>query len=268
MKLIRYADSEEATGYAALGSDGCYYKANRSEAGELDVSETVAQVARILAPVVPPAIYCVGINYALHAKETGSKRGDYPVIFMKAPTAVQNPEAPIVLPRYLNSDKVDYEGELAVVIGKPCKNIRAESALEYVLGYTVANDVSARDWQKEKGGGQFCRGKTFDTFCPLGPVLVSGDEIGNPNALDIETRVNGELRQQGNTSDMIYNVAAIIAFLSGSNTLLPGTVILTGTPDGVGAAQNPPRFLQAGDSVEITIEGIGSLKNPVIQESF
>jgi len=268
MKLVRYTDSEEVLGYAALSENAQYYKVNRNEKGELEVSEEKADVALILAPVVPPAIYCVGINYASHAKETGSKRGDYPVIFMKAPTAVNSPELPIVLPRYLNSDKVDYEGELAVVIGKPCKNVTPEQALAYVLGYTIANDVSARDWQKEKGGGQFCRGKTFDTFCPLGPVLVSVDEIENPNDLAIETRVNGELRQAGNTVDMIYDVPTIIAFLSGSNTLLPGTVILTGTPEGVGAAMDPPRFLKVGDQIEVTIEGIGTLANPVIEESI
>jgi 2-keto-4-pentenoate hydratase/2-oxohepta-3-ene-1,7-dioic acid hydratase in catechol pathway len=158
---------------------------------------------------------------------------------------------------------VDYECELAVVIGKPCKNVSKADALSYVLGYTCANDVSARDWQKDWGGSQWCRGKTFDTFCPLGPCLVTPDEIPNPNALQIKTIVNGEVLQDWNTSDMIFDVPTLIEFLSGSTTLLPGTVILTGTPHGVGMARNPPRWLQAGDSVTISIEGIGELTNPV-----
>ena len=155
-----------------------------------------------------------------------------------------------------------------MVIGKLCKNVTPEEALDYVLGYTIANDVSARDWQKEKGGGQFCRGKTFDTFCPLGPVLVSAEDIENPNDLEVQTRVNGELRQDGKTADMIYDVPTVISFLSGSNTLLPGTVILTGTPDGVGAAMDPPRFLKDGDKIEISITGIGSLVNTVVEEDI
>jgi len=139
-------------------------------------------------------------------------------------------------------------------------------ALEYVLGYTCSNDVSARDWQKEKGGGQWCRGKTFDTFCPLGPCLVTADEIPNPNALAIRTTVSGEVLQDWNTNDMIFDVPTLIEFLSGSTTLLPGTVILTGTPHGVGAARMPRRWLRAGDSVSIEIEKIGTLTNPVVNE--
>jgi 2-keto-4-pentenoate hydratase/2-oxohepta-3-ene-1,7-dioic acid hydratase in catechol pathway len=149
------------------------------------------------------------------------------------------------------------------VIGKTCKNVSKADALSYVLGYTCANDVSARDWQKDWGGSQWCRGKTFDTFCPLGPCIVTTDEIPNPNALQIKTIVNGEVLQDWNTSDMIFDVPTLIEFLSGSTTLLPGTVILTGTPHGVGMARKPPRWLQAGDSVTISIEGIGELTNPV-----
>jgi 2-keto-4-pentenoate hydratase/2-oxohepta-3-ene-1,7-dioic acid hydratase in catechol pathway len=166
----------------------------------------------------------------------------------------------------LASDEVDYECELAVVIGRRCKNVSPEHALEYVLGYTCANDVSARDWQIKKGGSQWSRGKTFDTFAPLGPVLVTADEIPNPNALRISTRLNGEVVQDSNTSDMIFDVPHIIAFLSGSTTLLPGTVILTGTPEGVGMARTPPRWLEPGDEVSIDIEGIGTLTNSVVFE--
>jgi 2-keto-4-pentenoate hydratase/2-oxohepta-3-ene-1,7-dioic acid hydratase in catechol pathway len=158
---------------------------------------------------------------------------------------------------------VDYECELAVVIGKACKNVSKANALDYVLGYTCANDVSARDWQLKFGGGQWCRGKTFDTFAPLGPCLVLKDEIPDPNKLRIQTVLNGSVMQDWNTDDMIFDVPALIEFLSGDTTLLPGTVILTGTPHGIGAARKPPVFLKDGDVVTIEIEKIGSLTNPV-----
>jgi 2-keto-4-pentenoate hydratase/2-oxohepta-3-ene-1,7-dioic acid hydratase in catechol pathway len=163
----------------------------------------------------------------------------------------------------LKSQEVDYECELAVVIGKACKNVSKANALDYVLGYTCANDVSARDWQLKFGGGQWCRGKTFDTFAPLGPCLVLKDEIPDPNKLRIQTVLNGSVMQDWNTDDMIFDVPALIEFLSGDTTLLPGTVILTGTPHGIGAARKPPVFLKDGDVVTIEIEKIGSLTNPV-----
>jgi 2-keto-4-pentenoate hydratase/2-oxohepta-3-ene-1,7-dioic acid hydratase in catechol pathway len=161
---------------------------------------------------------------------------------------------------------VDYECELAVVIGRACRNATRENALSYVLGYTCANDVSGRDWQRDGGGGQWCQGKSFDTFCPLGPVLVTPDELPRPNALRIRTVLNGQVMQDWSTDDMIFDVPAIIAFLSASKTLLPGTVILTGTPHGVGFARNPPVWLQPGDEVTVDIEGIGALTNPVVEE--
>jgi 2-keto-4-pentenoate hydratase/2-oxohepta-3-ene-1,7-dioic acid hydratase in catechol pathway len=182
------------------------------------------------------------------------------------PNAIQHPGDPIILPRHLRSDRVDYECELAVIIGKPAKNVSREDALDYVLGYTGANDVSARDWQKSGGGGQWCRGKTFDTFCPLGPVLVTCDEIPNPNNLFIKTVLNDQVMQDWTTKDMIFDVPALIEFLSGSTTLMPGTVILTGTPHGVGMARNPRVWLEEGDKVTVEIEAIGSLSNPVIAE--
>jgi 2-keto-4-pentenoate hydratase/2-oxohepta-3-ene-1,7-dioic acid hydratase in catechol pathway len=186
---------------------------------------------------------------------------------MKTTAAVQNPGDPIVLPRHLRSDEVDYECELAVVIGKRCKNVSREQAMDFVLGYTCANDVSARDWQIKMGGGQWCRGKTFDTFCPLGPALVTADELTAPNSLAIRTILNGQTMQDWNTGDMIFDVPTLIEFLSGSTTLLPGTVILTGTPHGVGLARNPPVWLKAGDRITIEIEKIGSLENPVVEEA-
>lgn len=190
----------------------------------------------------------------------------FPVLFVKGTNAVQNPGEPILIPTHLRSQEVDYECELAVVIGRRCKNVRREEALGYVLGYTCANDVSARDWQLKRGGGQWCRGKSFDTFAPLGPCLVTPDEIPNPNSLRIRTILNGETVQDWNTNDMIFDVPSLIEFLSGSTTLLPGTVILTGTPHGVGMACNPPRWLKPGDVVTIEIEKIGALTNPVALE--
>jgi len=189
-------------------------------------------------------------------------------LFMKMPSSIQAPLKPIVIPQHLKSDKVDYECELAVVIGRTCKNVSEAEALDYVFGYTAANDVSARDWQKHAGGGQWCRGKTFDTFCPLGPVLVTQDEIEDPQNLRIRTLINGETYQDSHTRDMIFSVAQLIAFLSGSTTLEPGTVILTGTPEGVGMARDPRRWLTEGDIVSIEIEGIGTLTNPVVNESY
>ncbi len=222
-----------------------------------------ADVQKLLAPIVPSAILCIGLNYKHHAAESGMTPPPIPILFVKGNNTLQNPGDPIEIPTHLASTEVDYECELAVVIGTPCKNVSRADALDYVLGYTCANDVSARDWQIKKGGGQWCRGKFFDTFAPLGPCLVTGDEITNPNNLKIRTILNGEVRQDWNTGDMIFDVPALIEFLSGSTTLLPGTVILTGTPHGVGMAAKPPRWLTPGDVVTIEIEGIGELTNPV-----
>lgn len=216
----------------------------------------------ILHSSFPPAIFCIGLNYRKHAEETKAKLPEFPVVFMKSPASVIGPGEPIVLPRHLRSDQVDYEAELAVIIGKRCKNVAKRDALDYVAGYACANDVSARDWQKQWGGSQWCRGKTFDTFCPIGPPVQV-----KPGNLRIRTILNGEVVQDSNTSDMIFDVPTLIEFLSGSTTLLQGTVILTGTPHGVGMARTPQRWLKAGDVVTVEIENIGSLTNPVIEES-
>lgn len=266
MKLIRYQDPEGNTHYAQQTSDLKFAKIDGDIYGEFTVTSTPAEVSKLLAPVVPTAVLCIGLNYKHHAAESGMNAPEIPVLFCKGVNTLQNPGDPILIPTKLASEEVDYECELAVVIGKPCKNVSRENALEYVLGYTCANDVSARDWQLKKGGGQWCRGKFFDTFCPLGPVLVTTDEIPNPNALKIATILNGERVQDWTTSDMIFDVPALIEFLSGSTTLLPGTVILTGTPHGVGMAAKPPRWLCAGDEVTIEIEHIGQLTNPVLNE--
>jgi 2-keto-4-pentenoate hydratase/2-oxohepta-3-ene-1,7-dioic acid hydratase in catechol pathway len=266
MRIIRYQDRRGNIGHAALQPDGSALKLAGDIFDSPKVTADKADVATVLAPVAPAAIICIGLNYRRHAQETNAKIPAFPVVFFKGTNTVQHPGEAIQLPTHLKSDEVDYECELAVVIGRRCKNVSRAKALEYVLGYTCANDVSARDWQKEKGGGQWCRGKTFDTFCPLGPCLVTADEIPNPNTLAIRTVVSGEVLQDWNTKDMIFDVPTLIEFLSGSTTLLPGTVILTGTPHGVGMARTPRRWLRAGDTVSIEIEGIGTLTNPVADE--
>ena len=266
MQIVRYQDSAGAVQYGQSHTGG---RTTRLEgdvfASPRDTGETV-QPAKLLAPIAPTAILCIGLNYRKHAAEGNQPIPEFPVLFMKTPGAVQNPGDSIVLPTRLKSDAVDYECELAVVIGRTCKNVSRADALQYVLGYTCANDVSARDWQLKKGGTQWCRGKTFDTFCPLGPYLVTADEIPNPNELKIKTVLNGQTMQDWNTNDMIFDVPTLIEFLSGSTTLHPGTVILTGTPHGVGGARKPPVFLKHGDTITIEIERIGALTNPVIDE--
>ncbi len=266
MKIIRHQSPDGTVGYAQQHADGTATKLRGTLFEKLEPTGEQASISKILAPLEPRALLCIGLNYRQHAAETNAPLPQWPVLFCKKPASVQNPGDPIELPRWLASAKVDYECELAVVIGRRCKNVSRADALDYVLGYTCANDVSARDWQKEGGGSQWCRGKSFDTFCPLGPWLVTPDEIPNANALSISTKVNGETVQDSTTSDMIFDVPVLIEFLSGSTTLLPGTVILTGTPSGVGMARTPPRWLQPGDTVTVEIEKIGALTNPVAEE--
>lgn len=266
MKIIRFQDSQQQIHYAAQQSDGTAHEIAGDIFGRYEVTNRPADVKKLLAPVDPKGILCIGLNYRRHAAEGNAPIPKWPVLFMKTVSAVQNPGDPIVLPRKLKSEQVDYECELAVVIGKVCKNVPRDRALDYVLGYTCGNDVSARDWQKDFGGSQWCRGKTFDTFCPLGPCLVTADEIRNPNQLGIKTVLNGEVMQDWNTEDMIFDVPTLIEFLSGSTTLLPGMVILTGTPHGVGMARKPPVWLKGGDRITIEIERIGALTNPVVDE--
>lgn len=268
MRIIRHQTSDGLIGYAQQLPDGTALKLEGDLFSGLHPTTEIVPVGKLLAPLSPTAILCIGLNYRKHAAETNAPIPQYPVVFMKGLNALQNPGDPIVLPRWLPSAKVDFECELAVVIGRACKNVHREQALDYVLGYTCANDVSARDWQKEGGGSQWCRGKSFDSFCPLGPCLVTRDEIPDPHALQIRTVVNGEILQDCSTGDMIFDIPTLIEFLSGSTTLLPGTVILTGTPHGVGMARKPPRYLVPGDSVTVEIERIGSLKNPVDAETF
>jgi len=267
MKLIRYRDAKGAVSYAAQQTDGSALRIAGDVFGRFDLTSEVVHPVKLLAPVVPAMFLCVGTNYRQHTEETKMKVPGFPVLFLKSPAAVQNPGDPILLPTHLKSSEVDYECELAVVIGRRCKNVSPAKALGCVLGYTCANDVSARDWQIQRGGSQWCRGKTFDTFGPLGPCLVTTDEISDPNKLAIKTVLNGKVMQEANTDDMIFNVPTLISFLSGSTTLLPGTVILTGTPGGVGMARTPPVWLKDGDVVTIEIEKIGQLTNSVRRET-
>lgn len=266
MKLIRHL-TPAGPAHAALLPDGSFRKlAGDPLAGDLRVTDEVVTPGKRLAPVTPVNIIGIGLNYRKHAEEGGKGVPARPMWFMKTTSALQHPDHPIVLPRTCRSEKVDYEGELAVVIGRAARNVSQQDALSYVVGYTIANDVSARDWQFELGGGQFNHGKSFDTFCPLGPVLITADELPQPNALRLITRVNGETRQDWSTSDMVFDVPTLISFLSSSRTLLPGTIILTGTPHGVGYARKPPVWLASGDVVEVEIEKIGTLRNPVVAE--
>lgn len=203
----------------------------------------------ILAPVEPTKVVCVGLNYAEHAKELRMEPPKEPIIFLKPPTAVIGPGTDIVIPP--SSSQVEYEGEMAVVIGKRCRNVSAREAEDYILGYTNFNDVTARDLQKRDG--QWTRAKSFDTFAPMGPYVVDAD----PTSLTIRTRVNGAVKQNSSTSDLIFPVPELIEFISEIMTLLPGDVIATGTPKGVGP-------LKAGDSVEVEVQGLSTLKNGVI----
>jgi 2-keto-4-pentenoate hydratase/2-oxohepta-3-ene-1,7-dioic acid hydratase in catechol pathway len=212
---------------------------------------------KLLAPIVPTNLLCFGRNYKAHAEEGGEDLPKAPLLFLKATSCVIEPDAPIVIPPIAPS-QVDYEAELAVIIGKPARNVAHEDALNYVFGYTCANDVSARDAQN--GDGQWARGKSFDTFGPLGPWIET--EL-DPRNLRIQGRLNGRLMQDASTSLMIFDVAFLISYLSQGMTLLPGTVLSTGTPAGCGFAQKPPAWLKPGDVFEVEIEGIGILRNPV-----
>lgn len=268
MKIVRYEDNRGQVSYGKQLDNGSVVRIEGDIFGSYSVTNETVSVKELLVPIEVRDILCIGLNYRKHAAEGNLPCPENPILFMKNLGTLQNPEDPIVLPRKLRSDAVDYECELAVVIGKRCHNVSKQDALKYVLGYTCANDVSARDWQITWGGSQWCRGKTFATFCPLGPCLVTSDEIPNPNELGIKTILNGQVMQDWNTNDMIFDVATLIEFLSGSTVLLPGTVILTGTPHGVGSARKPPVYLKHGDRVTIEIEKIGALNNVVVDEDI
>ena len=221
---------------------------------------------RLLAPVPNPRkIVCIGLNYRDHAAESGVPAPEEPILFSKYPTALIGHLESIILPRV--STEVDYEAELVVVIGRGGRHIPRERAFEHVGGYAVGHDVSARDWQLNKPGKQWMAGKTFDTFAPIGPELVTPDEVPDPHKLGIRLRLNGQTMQDSNTSQLIFGVDELIAYLSQVFTLEPGDLIFTGTPPGVGMARKPPVWLKPGDVVEVEIDHLGTLKNPVVAEA-
>lgn len=262
MKVIRFLDKdgEIHSGCDVQGSSASIVRMNSF--GQFIDTKKRVKIKSIKPLIAPVAIFCIGLNYRLHAKETGLEIPKYPVVFMKNPASVISDGSEILIPgSCIDPPQVDYEAELAVVIGKLAKNIKKEQALDYVAGYTCANDISARAWQEHAGAGQWIKGKSFDTFCPIGPVLVTKDEIQDPQALEIQCRVNGQILQKSSTSDMIFTINEIIEYLSESATLLPGTLILTGTPSGVGFTRKPPKYLMPGDMLETEIEKIGTLTN-------
>ncbi len=222
-----------------------------------------AEHITLLPPVLHPGkVVCLGLNYRDHAAESSMAIPEYPVLFHKVAGSLVGHGQPVVIPRV--SSKIDYEAELAVIIGKRGKYIAEDNALSYVAGYAAANDVSARDLQFRTG--QWTTGKMLDTFGPLGPALVTRDEVPNPNSLAIKTILNGQVMQNGNTSDMIFHVPFIVHYISQIVTLEPGDVIMTGTPSGVGQAREPQVFMKPGDSVTVEIEHLGALTNPLVAE--
>lgn len=261
MKIVRFM-YEEAVAWGVLSGDDVEFLAQPPFGGIRCDGRTVplAEV-RLLAPVDPPNVLALGLNYKRHAEESQMAAPENPLLFLKSTTSVIGPDEPIVLPA-LTPNEVDYEAELCIVIGRRAKNLSEEEALECVLGYTCGNDVSARDCQL-RIDAQWARGKSYDSFCPLGPWIETGLD---PDNAPIRSRLNGQIMQDSNTSDMIFDTRRIISFVSHCMTLLPGTVIMTGTPEGVGFVRTPPVFLQPGDVIEIEIDGIGTLRNTVMAE--
>jgi 2-keto-4-pentenoate hydratase/2-oxohepta-3-ene-1,7-dioic acid hydratase in catechol pathway len=262
MKIARFIDTDGDERYGSI-LDNLGKEAELLEGSIFSgcrLSGKKVEVKNLLAPVFPANIIAVGLNYSDHARESGSETPDTPQLFIKATTSLLNPEDPIILPDPA-PDEVDYEAELAVIIGRKAKDLGAEEIRDYILGFTCGNDVSARDCQIRLDK-QWARGKSFDTFCPLGPWIVTTDEL-DPADLAIKSVLNGQVRQDSRTSQMVFNPFELASYISRQFTLLPGTVIMTGTPSGVGFASKPPRFLRPEDEIVIEIEGIGSLRNSV-----
>ena len=248
----------EMTALLAAGPDAV------ARAGRVDAARRALTDTALAAPILrPPKILAVGLNYADHVAETGMEKPKFPMIFNKQATSVTGPFDAFHLPRA--SECLDYEGELAVVIGRRCRHVPRDRAHEVIAGYTVANDVSVRDWQIRVP--TMTMGKSWDTHCPLGPAIVTADEIGGtPSGHEIKTTVNGEVRQHSNTKELIFDCFDLVEHLSTAFTLEPGDVIVTGTPGGVGVAMKPPKWLVAGDIVRVEIEGLGAIENRVIEE--
>jgi 2-keto-4-pentenoate hydratase/2-oxohepta-3-ene-1,7-dioic acid hydratase in catechol pathway len=259
MKIVRYQKKNEIL-YGVLEGE----KINPIH-GEIfgdfkiDSNKTDKKDVKLLAPVVPPNIFAIGLNYKKHAKEAGFNYPERPLIFIKANSSLVGPGDNIVLPQ-MAPNEVDYEAELVIVIGKIAKNVEVEEVQDYILGYTCGNDVSARDCQ-HRLDKQWARGKSFDTFCPIGPWIET--ELPEPDNCRIMSRLNGDVMQDSNTSDLIFDTKELVSYCSKNFTLYPGTIILTGTPEGVGYARKPPVFLKSGDIIEIEIDNIGKLSNKV-----
>jgi 2-keto-4-pentenoate hydratase/2-oxohepta-3-ene-1,7-dioic acid hydratase in catechol pathway len=268
MPIVRFLDHKDAVRFGY--SEKPVYSSSVPEELELitgeppqDIARTqqFAGVKRILAPIIPAAILGVGANYRGLFEGTGRALPEYPIVFYKLANALQDPLGPVVLPReVVRAEEVKFEGELCVIIGRGGKNIPEANALDHVYGYTIANDVSAIDWQKERVGMQWAMGKGFDTFCPIGPAIATRDEISDPNRLRVVTRVDGKVEQDESVSELLFGIPRLISFLSAAHTIPDLSIVLTGTPPGA-------RFLAPGETVEITIEPIGSLVNPVVGET-
>jgi 2-keto-4-pentenoate hydratase/2-oxohepta-3-ene-1,7-dioic acid hydratase in catechol pathway len=250
----------EMTAFLAAG-DAALEAARRAEGPDLALADV-----RLEAPLLrPPKILAIGVNYADHAteaKQGGMQIPEHPVVFNKQSTAAHGPHDPFHLPRAASARV--YEGELGVVIGRRCRHVPRDRALEVIAGYTVVNDVTVRDWQLRTP--TWTMGKSFDTHCPMGPWIVTRDEFGDPHVHDIKTWVNGELRQSSNTKHLIFDCFTLVEHLSTAFTLEPGDLIATGTPGGVGIAQKPPKLLVAGDVVKVAIDGLGEIENAVVPE--
>ncbi|KAG5359563.1 Fumarylacetoacetate hydrolase domain-containing protein 2 [Yarrowia sp. C11] len=238
--------------------------------GSYTVTDTKVGISKLLSPLNDAhtrTVRFVGMNYGKHADELGMPRPQYPVLFYKPVTALNGPTEDVIVPRIAQAtDATDYECELVVVIGKRCRDVNKKEALDYVLGYSCGNDLSQRTWQTERGGGQFSLGKMYDGWAPFGPAIVSPKLAGNPDNLKLSTKVNGELVQDADTTDMIHKVAEVVSFYSQGSTLMPGDLIFTGTPFGVAAGRNPHNWLKDGDVVEIEVENLGTLKNKIVFE--
>jgi 2-keto-4-pentenoate hydratase/2-oxohepta-3-ene-1,7-dioic acid hydratase in catechol pathway len=258
MKIVRFT-CQGRTQYGILEEERVFPCSGDPFTGLSKSSEALALPSvKLLAPVQPPNILCLGLNYRKHADESGQPYPAAPLLFIKSNTALSGPGDPIVLPA-LYPDNIDYEVEMVIVIGKMAKDVNEEEVPQYILGYTIGNDISNRDAQFKDG--QWARGKSHDTFCPIGPAIVTDLDGDN---LNLSCRIDGMVMQDSNTSDMVFSCRRIVSYLSKSFTLLPGTIIMTGTPPGVGFARKPPVFLKAGQILESRIEGIGVLTNPVV----
>ena len=260
---VLFEDSKSVLDLSANGFTGMLDVISRGHTPTLAANKLPLDQVKLHAPLAnPPRIFAIGLNYRDHAKESGMEIPTTPVVFFKLPTAIVGPGEPIILPK--NSTQPDYEAEVAFVIGKGGYRVPASAWRDHVYGYTIVNDVSARDVQF--ASTQWSLSKCFPTFCPLGPAIVTADEIPDPHQLDIKLEIDGEVLQHSNTRELVFKIPYLIEYLSSITPLLPGDIVSTGTPPGVGLGRNPKRWLKPGETVTITIEGIGSLTNPVVAE--